>query len=280
MDNPRIAIIVQKQINSDVSGVAFSLNPKNNAFDEVMINASFGQGEAIVSGQVTPDTYVVDKVKKAILEKKIAHKSIGIWLKVDGGTVEKQNLIPEAQALTDAQILEVAALVAKCERNYNKPMDIEWAIENGRLYLLQSRPITTYNPFFPEMITQPGERKNLYMDMNIMQQGIFNPVSELGLDIWSRMLPAATGGIFPKGFDGVFFDVGGREYVHMSNLANGLKDDFRSFASYDLEIREVFKSLDFEHEYKAPVKTEKMKKIVWAALPMIFRMIPIHFSHH
>jgi rifampicin phosphotransferase len=69
--------------------------------------------------------------------------------------------------------------------------------------------------------------------------------------------------------------VGGREYVHMSNLAHGFQDDFRSFASYDLEIREVFKALDFEQVYKATVKTEKMKRIVWAALPTIFRMIPI-----
>jgi phosphohistidine swiveling domain-containing protein len=275
VDNPRIAIIVQKQIKSDVSGIAFSLNPNNNAFDEAMINASFGLGEAIVSGRVTPDTYVVDKVKRAILEKKIVRKSTGVWLKEDGGTVEKPNPTPEAPALTDAQILEVAALAAECERPYGKPMDTEWAMEGGKLYLLQARPITTYNPLFPEMLTRPGERKNFYMDMNIMMQGFFDPVSELGLDIWSRMLPAATGGIFPKGFDGVFFDVGGREYVHMSNLANGMKDDFRSFASYDLEIREVFKSLDFDHEYKAPVKTEKMKKILWAALPMIFRMIPI-----
>lgn len=277
VDNPHIAIIVQKQIRSELSGIAFSLNPNNNAFDEAMINASFGLGEAIVSGQVTPDTYVVDKVKKAILEKKIVHKSIGIWLKENGGTVEKPNLTPEAQALTDEQILEVAALAEKCEVNYGKPMDIEWAIEDGRLYLLQSRPITTYNPLFPEMITRPGERKNLYMDMNIMMQGFFDPVSELGLDIWSRMLPAATGGIFPRGFDGVFFDVGGREYVHMSNFAHGMKDDFRSFASYDLEIREVFKSLNFDHEYKALIKTKKMKKIAWAALPMIFRMIPSMF---
>ncbi len=273
--NPRIAIIVQKQIQSDVSGIAFSLNPNNNAFDEAMINASFGLGEAIVSGRVTPDTYVVDKVKNAILEKKIARKSIGLWLREDGGTVEKPNLTPEAPALTDAQILEVGALAAKCERHYGKPMDTEWALEGGTLYLLQSRPITTFNPLFPEMLTRPGERKNLYMDMNIMMQGFFDPVSELGLDIWSRMMPAATGGIFPKGLDGAFFDLGGREYVHMSNFANGMKDDFRNFASYDLEIREVFKSLDFERVYKNPVKTEKMKKIIWAALPMIFKMIPV-----
>lgn len=275
VDTPRIAIIVQEQIRSDVSGIAFSLNPTNNAFDETMINASFGLGEAIVSGLVTPDTYVVDKVKKGILEKKIGRKLIGIWLKEDGGTVEKPNPAPEARALTDAQILEVAALAEKCEAHYGKPMDTEWALEGEKLYLLQARPITTYNPLFPEMLTQPGERKNLYIDMNIMMQGFFDPVSELGLDIWSRMLPAATGGIFPKGFDGAFFDVGGREYAHMSNFANGMKDDFRNFASYDLEIREVFKSLDFEREYKNPLKTEKMKKIIWAALPMMFRMIPV-----
>ncbi len=274
VDNPRIAVIVQKQIRSDLSGIAFSLNPNNNAFDEAVITAGFGLGEAIVSGRITPDTYVVDKVKKTIIEKKISRKPLGIRLKEDGGIEERPNPAPDAQALNDAQILEVAALAAQCEAHYGKPMDTEWAIEGGKLYLLQSRPITTYNPLFPEMITRPGGRKNLYIDMNIMQQGFFDSLSELGLDIWSRLLPAATGGIFPKGFDGAFFDVGGREYVHMSNLAHGMKDDFRSFANYDLEVREVFKSLDFDHEYKASVKTEKMKKIIRTALPMIFRMIP------
>jgi phosphohistidine swiveling domain-containing protein len=274
IDNPRIAIIVQKQIESDVSGIAFSLNPNNNAFDEAMINASFGLGEAIVSGRVTPDTYVVDKVKKVILEKKVAHKPLGIWLEEDGGIVEKPNPTPESQALTDAQILEVAALAANCEQHYGKPMDTEWAIEGGRLYLLQSRPITTYNPLFPEMITQPGERKNLYVDLNILSQGFFDPVSELGLDIWSRALPVAKGGTFPKGFDGAFFDVGGREYIHISNMANGIKASFNEISNYDMEIREVFKSLDIEHEYIAPAKTEKMKKSAWATLPFLIGMIP------
>jgi phosphohistidine swiveling domain-containing protein len=275
VDNPRIAIIVQKQIKSDVSGIAFSLNPNNNAFDEAMINASFGLGEAIVSGQVTPDTYVVEKVKKAILEKKIAHKLLGIWLQEDGGTVEKPNPAPEAQALTAAQIFEVAALATDCEEHYGKPMDIEWAIESGKLYLLQTRPITTYNPLFPEMLTQPGERKNIYLDLIILTQGFFEPISVLGLDIWSRMLGVAKLGTLPQGKDGYFFNVGGREYLHISNMAKGMgKRLFSMIQTYELPIREVFKSLDLENEYITLVKTEKIKQAGRDTLSSLISLTP------
>ncbi len=76
-----IAVVIQKQIASDMSGVGFSLNPLNNCFDEVVINASFGLGEAIVSGIVTPDTYIYDFADQKILEKKVNAKEIGLWLK-------------------------------------------------------------------------------------------------------------------------------------------------------------------------------------------------------
>jgi len=269
-----LAVVVQQHIESEVSGVAFSLNPNNNAFDEAMINASFGLGEAIVSGQVTPDTYVVDKVSNEILQKQLATKDYVLVSKAGGGMNEKALDDPNTAALTDAQVLEVTKLVTKVEAHYDVPMDIEWAIEGGILYLLQARPITTYNPFFPEMITQPGERKNLYVDLNILTQGFFDPVSELGLDIWSRMLPVSKGGAMPKGFDGAFFDVGGREYIHVSNMAVGMIPSLAGFSNYDMDIREVFKSLDMEGEYIAPVKTEKMKQVRKDALRVLFRMIP------
>lgn len=87
LENTCISVIVQKQIASDVSGVGFSLNPQNNCYDEVMINASFGLGEAIVSGIVTPDSYVVEKVKMEILEKNLGEKKIALHLAVNGGTL-------------------------------------------------------------------------------------------------------------------------------------------------------------------------------------------------
>ncbi|MBN2001916.1 MAG: hypothetical protein JXA21_01060 [Anaerolineae bacterium] len=279
IDTPRIAIIVQRQLRSDVSGIAFSLNPNNNAFDEAMITASFGLGEAIVSGQVSPDTYIVDKVKNTILEKKIAHKSAGIWLNANGGTVEKPNPCPEAPALTDAQILEVAALATKCEQHYGRPMDTEWAIEDGKLYLLQSRPVTTYNPLFPQMITQPGEQKNLYLDINILTQGLFGPISELGLDIWSRrlMLLVARGDTPPKGFDNVVFYVGGREYMHVSNMVSAMETTYKYIIHYGMEVEEVLKSLDVEHNFKSPVKTEKMKQANINVYLSFLKLLPAMF---
>lgn len=275
LDNPRIAIIVQHQLKSDVSGVAFSLNPTNNAFDEAVINTSFGLGEVIVSGKVTPDTIVVDKVKKTIIERKISHKSIGIWLQESGGTVEKPNAAPETQALSDAQTLEVAALAADCEKYYGKPVDIEWAIEKGKLYLLQARPITTYNPLFSGMLTQPGEPKRLYLDLIILTQGFAKPFSVLGLDIWSQMMDAAKLGTMPQGKDGYILNMEGREYSIISNMAKGMgKRVFKLVQSYELPIREVFKLLDLKHEYIAPIKTELMKQAGRATLKMGVSLMP------
>jgi len=276
IDKPRIAVICQRQIASAVSGVAFSLNPNNNAFDEAVINASFGLGEAIVSGQVTPDTYIVDKVGRCILDKEIAAKSVGVWLQEDGGTIERSNAAPESAALTDTQILDVAALAGDCEKHYGRPMDIEWAIEDETLYLLQARPITTYNPLFPEMITAPGAQKYLYLDLNIATQGFFEAVSELGLDVWSRMLLVAKQGTMPKGFDGLFFDVSGREYIHISNLvkALGTKNFIKLLAAMDAETADIFKSVDLVRQYKSPASSKKMKRAVRRYIWVFARSVP------
>ena len=88
---PRIAIIVQQQVNAESAGVAFSLNPINNCFDEVVINANFGLGESAVAWQVTPDTFIVDKVNHAILETKIGSKELTILLTPEGGLTESHS---------------------------------------------------------------------------------------------------------------------------------------------------------------------------------------------
>lgn len=276
IDNPRIAVICQRQIAPAVSGVAFSLNPHNNAFDEAVINASFGLGEAIVSGRVTPDTYLVDKVGRRILDKTIASKSVGVWLQAGGGTIERPSPAPDFPALTDSQILDVATLVADCEKHYARPVDIEWAIEDQMLYLLQARPITTYNPLFPEMISAPGAPKYLYVDLNIATQGFFDPVSEAGLDVWSRMLPVAKQGTMPKGFDGFFFDVGGREYIHISNMikALGARVALKMLGILDAETAEVFTSADLIRQYKSPASSKKMRRAVRRMVWLSARSVP------
>ena len=86
VSEPKIAVIIQKQVVSDVSGVAFSLNPVTNCYDEVVINANFGLGDTVVDGTVTPDHFVVDKVSEMILEKVAGKKDIARYMKTDGGT--------------------------------------------------------------------------------------------------------------------------------------------------------------------------------------------------
>jgi pyruvate,water dikinase len=168
-----ISIIIQKQIASDVSGVGFSLNPLNNCYDEVAINASFGLGEAIVSGIVTPDQYIVEKIHMEILGKKINEKKIALHLKVSGGMEEKENPNANQQALSDDKILELAEMIKKTEEYYGFPVDTEWAFEGDKLYLLQARPITTHVLLFPELLTKPGEPKNIYIDLMGPDPGIY-----------------------------------------------------------------------------------------------------------
>ena len=255
-----IAIIVQKQIASDVSGVGFSLNPLNNCYDEVFINASFGLGEAIVSGIVTPDTYIIDSVKKKIIEKQVKEKSISLWLRDSGGIEEKVNDQPNKQALADHQILELSTLIKKCEKHYQMPMDIEWAFENGKLYLLQARPITTYIPLFPEMLTEPGQRKELYMDHIVITQGFQKPMSVLGLDLWGPTIEKLELGIFPIGLNGLMVNIHGRQYINISNMlkAMGSKITVTLLGEYNQSVKRTLEQIPLKDQYKAKKKTKLM----------------------
>ena len=149
-----LSVVVQKMINSEKSGVMFTANPVNSNKDEMMINASWGLGEAVVSGSVTPDEYIVDKNNNKILEKHIAEKTTMIIKSKDEvGTVEVrvgEHLGFEkinGQCLTDKEILKLADNGMKIENMYGSNQDIEWAFdeETKELYILQSRPITTLN---------------------------------------------------------------------------------------------------------------------------------------
>lgn len=139
-----VAVVVQKMIDSEVAGVAFSVHPVTQDQDQVLIEAGYGLGEAIVSGSISPDNYVVDK-RLSILDINILKQTQKIVKGKSGGIVEK--LVPtkeqNIQKLSDSSIKELAALVIKIEKHYGFPCDIEWAMEANQLFILQSRPITT-----------------------------------------------------------------------------------------------------------------------------------------
>lgn len=138
---PRMAVVVQTLVEADVAGVAFSRHPVTGA-DEIVIEASWGLGEAVVAGLVTPDHVRVAR-HGGILECRPGWKDVAVRL-VDGG-VEHQPVpehLVEALAATDAVVAEVVALVRRCEDTFGGPQDVEWAMAAGRLHCLQSRPVT------------------------------------------------------------------------------------------------------------------------------------------
>jgi phosphohistidine swiveling domain-containing protein len=140
-----ISVVVQAMINSEVSGILFTANPVTSNREEVLINASWGLGEAIVSGQVNPDTLIVRKEDGQVVSRHTGVKELQIIYSADGGTVEvgTPDDLRLKPTLSDSQAAELAALGAKIEAHYDRPMDIEWGLVDGKLYLLQARPITT-----------------------------------------------------------------------------------------------------------------------------------------
>lgn len=138
-----VAVVVQEQVGSESAGVAFSLNPQNNDYDEAVIQANWGLGETVVSGSVSPDRFIVDKVAGRIIEKKPGTKETSLWSRPEGGSVEQQDergKDGQRFALTDGQAVEISRMLERVETITAAPVDIEWAYGSGReLCLLQAR---------------------------------------------------------------------------------------------------------------------------------------------
>ncbi len=139
----KLAVVVQRMVNSEFSGIMFTVDPNSGA-KQIVIEAGYGLGEAIVGGEVTPDTYVVDKQKMEILKKRISNQS---WKYVRGpeGGVVREDMpkdMVKAQKIPDARIQEIAEIGRQIEIHYEKPMDMEWCVEDDKTYIVQARPIT------------------------------------------------------------------------------------------------------------------------------------------
>ena len=139
-----IAVPVQKMIQSEKSGILFTIDPVTNDEKHLVIEAGFGLGEAIVSGSVTPDRYVVKKSDFKIEKKEINEQ---LWQITKVGNINKHVSLAKSeqkkQKLTDVEIVKLAEFGVKIEEHYHFPQDVEWAIEGNNIYFVQSRPITT-----------------------------------------------------------------------------------------------------------------------------------------
>ena len=140
-----VAVVVQKMVESEKSGIAFSVHPVTQDRNQIIIEAGYGLGEAIVSGSITPDGYIVDKESHKIIDKNINIQE-RMLVRAETGGNKWQNIPKEKgekSIFDNKQIMELTDLILKIENHYESPQDIEWAFEKEKFYITQSRPITT-----------------------------------------------------------------------------------------------------------------------------------------
>lgn len=188
IDNQQLAhgVVVQELINAEKSGILFTANPVNGRRDQMLINSSWGLGEAIVGGEVTPDQWVVDKKNRSIVEERIAKKEVMTIRKVKGIEL---TAVPEQKqkenTLSQKEVKELFRLALKVENYFGSPQDIEWAFENEKLYLVQTRPITSLYPM-PEKV-KGVEGLRVHINFSLVSQGIHDPLTPMGQSLLAKV---------------------------------------------------------------------------------------------
>ncbi len=139
-----MAVVIQRQLDPQKSGVLFTIDPVQRRRDQMVVEAAWGLGEAVVQGIVVPDHYVIARDGRA-KKVQVSKQSVAIVRAPDGGTreVELEAEKGDARVLTDEELGHLAEFGRNLQESFGAPQDIEWAIEDGMIYLLQSRPVTT-----------------------------------------------------------------------------------------------------------------------------------------
>ena len=212
---PAIAVVLQKMVDATAAGMMFTAHPATGQRGKLYIEAGYGLGEALVSGLVDADLYMVEKEREEILDKSIKKKNIKITAQAQGGVKTEQvdSEQAEEQVLTDELILQLAKWGKKAESIYNTPQDMEWACQNDTLFILQSRPITSLFP----LATPLPQDKDLHVYLSLSHlQVMTEPISPMGIDLLRHL---STIDEAKSAGDYVFMKAaGGRVYVDISHI--------------------------------------------------------------
>lgn len=184
-----LAVVVQRMVQSDVSGVLFTANPLSGLRSEMVIDVTLGLGEALVSGLVKPDHYTVDMLTKNVSEKKLGAKGISIRPMVGGGVERVAEHSATSQALIDEQILELVEVGQRAQDYFGSPQDIEWAFCHDQLFLLQSRPITSLYPLPADVGAGPLKVFSSFASV----QGIMDPITPIGQSALKSIFATVAG---------------------------------------------------------------------------------------
>ncbi|HKZ69578.1 MAG TPA: PEP/pyruvate-binding domain-containing protein, partial [Anaerolineales bacterium] len=215
-DDAALGVVVQAMVQSDVSGVLFTANPLTGLLSESVIDATFGLGEALVSGQVEPDHFVVNSLSGEINEIGLGAKKLSTRGKTGGGVESVVENAEGRQTLSADEVRQLVAVGQSIQKEYGAPQDIEWAFADGRLYLLQSRAITSLFPV-PQVSLDP---LIVWFSFGAVQ-GLVGPMTPLGRDAIQN-LAAGAGRMFdlrlnPEKVD-VLASAGERIWIRMSDV--------------------------------------------------------------
>lgn len=195
-----MAVIVQRIVRSHVSGVAFTADPMTLDKETIIIESNWGLGASIMDGQATPDRFVVNRATLRVQERRIAQKR----MMVSPDTVSSERLVEvsvekrDVETLSPRQIEAVAVLALRCEHHFESPQDVEWALADGELHLLQSRPLTT-------VARQPiAAPKGKWVLFKPVVENFTDPLTPLQVDLMTRV------------FAGFLRPIGGRFYVNIA----------------------------------------------------------------
>src|SRR3989440_329445 len=218
----KLAVVVQRMIESSVAGVLFTANPVTGKRRQAVIDANPGLGEAVVSGATNPDHFVVNTATGEIVERRLGDKRVVIRGTEGGGITRTETSAGRDRAcLSDEQIRALAALGAQVEAHYGVPQDTEWAIDSlGKLWLVQSRPITTLYPL-PDNAPDTDDILRVYFSLNVFQ-GVYRPLTPMGITLL-RLFGSMIAGLFhlaphdPLRGPSILVEAGGRLFLDVTS---------------------------------------------------------------
>lgn len=271
-----MSVVVQKMVLPDIAGIMFTADPVSGNRVIISIDASFGLGEALVSGLVSPDIYKFNKKKEEIIDKTIAEKKLAI-MPIQGGGTKKVDIAGEKstnQVMADSDIKKLAELGMKIEKHYGYPQDIEWCLENGELYIVQSRAITSLFPL--PTPNNNDDNTHVYISINHLQV-MTDPISPLGLDLFRDMLPFGRNIKREEKYK-ILVSAGGRIYADVSGFMNSERIKEKLLAlltNADALMAEALGELLKREEFKEKFKGKKanIKPFLRYSAPLAIKVI-------
>ncbi|MCU1517010.1 MAG: phosphoenolpyruvate synthase [Pseudarthrobacter sp.] len=218
-----LAVVVQRMVDAEAAGVMFTANPLTGRRQQAVIDASPGLGEAVVSGAVNPDHFVVDPATGQVVQRRLGDKRLMVRPLPGGGTETLE--LPDAgtaACITDRQAGDLAMLGMRAEQHFGSPQDTEWAIDaDGKLWLTQSRPITTLYPVPVSVSAGAGARVYLCFSL---AQGLTRPITPMGLAAFRQIASSvakAAGFDVPEPRNGPspYAEAGQRIYIDLTTVA-------------------------------------------------------------